>query len=206
MKIEQLAKAIIKKKAEVPMERSMLIGISGIDASGKGFVTNKLANSLTAFNVAIINVDGWLNLPYVRFSDADHGSHFYENALRLDELFERLILPLKQNRSINIVADFAEETADKFRAHNYKFDGIDIILLEGIFLFKLSYVGHFDLKIWIDCNQDTALQRAILRSQEGLSPDETTRAYETIYFPAQQLHFERDNPRSTADLIVSNEN
>ncbi len=110
--------------------RSMLVGISGIDASGKGFVTAKLADELRrkGLSVAVTNVDGWLNLPRARFGGPDQGRHFYENALRLDEMFEMLILPLRANRSIELEADFAEETASEFRRHRYSFHEIDVIL------------------------------------------------------------------------------
>jgi hypothetical protein len=34
--------------------------------------------------VALLNVDGWLNLPAKRFSREQPGEHFYRYALRLD--------------------------------------------------------------------------------------------------------------------------
>ena len=58
---------------------------------------------------------------------------------------------------------------------------------------------------WLDCTFATALERALRRGQEGLPPDETIRAYETIYFPAQRIHFARDEPRAGADLVVPND-
>lgn len=202
--IGELASSVVAARREIDASLALLVGISGIDASGKGLVTSKLAEQLGGLNVAVIGVDRWLNLPHVRFGDADHARHFYGNALRLDDMFERLILPLRYNRSINIMADCAEETADEFRSHNYKFDDIDLILLEGIFLFKKPYVDHIDLTIWVDCSFETALKRAIDRSQEGLSPDETIAAYEKIYFPAQRFHNDLDSPQLSADIIFSN--
>ena len=50
-----------------------------------------------------------------------------------------------------------------------------------------------------------ALERALRRGQEGLPPEQVVRAYETIYFPAQRIHFERDEPRSGADLVLGND-
>lgn len=200
----ELAEVIIKMRSEVPTERSMLVGISGIDASGKGFVANNLAEQLSNFKTALIGADQWLNLPHVRFGDSDHGRHFYENAIRLDEMFERLILPLRQNRSIDLTIDYTEETATEFHSHHYLFSDIDIILLEGIFIFKKQFIDLFDLKIWIDCPFDVALRRAIARSQEGLSKDETINAYKTIYFPAQQHYFVRDAPQKSVDMTLKN--
>ena len=46
---------------------------------------------------------------------------------------------------------------------------------------------------------------AIARSQEGLSPAETVNAYQTIYFPAQKIHFERDCPQTAATAIIQND-
>ncbi len=80
-----------------------------------------------------------------------------------------------------------------------------IILLEGIFLFKPAYQHQFDLAVWIDCSFETALQRAIARGQEGLPAAETKKAFETIYFPAQQIHLTRDHPRETADIVFPND-
>jgi uridine kinase len=49
------------------------VRISGIDASGKGFVTTRIAESLQkrGIKLAVISADGWLNLPHVRFHQQD---------------------------------------------------------------------------------------------------------------------------------------
>jgi len=77
--------------------------------------------------------------------------------------------------------------------------------VEGIFLFKEALREYFDLRIWIDCSFSTALARAWKRGQEGCPPPATIRAYETIYFPAQRIHMDRDHPRDAADLVIDND-
>jgi uridine kinase len=155
---------------------------------------------------AILNVDGWLNLPHKRFAQSAPAANFYENAIRLDQFFSQLVLPLRDQRSLHLEVDFVEETASEYRRQTYDFKDVSVILVEGIFLFKSEYRKHFDLAIWIDCSFPTALARAINRAQEGLSPADTIAAYETIYFPAQRIHFSQDNPRENADLIFTNDN
>jgi uridine kinase len=203
----ELIRSVLDKQKQVPPTRAMTIGISGIDASGKGYVSSRLASQLqhAGRRVALIEADGWLNLPDVRFSRSNAGEHFYHHALRLEEMFKQLLLPLKENREVEITTDFAEETAVQFRRHSYVFKNVDIVLLEGIFIFKREYIHHFDLKIWIECSFETALQRAIARGQEDLSPADTVAAYETIYFPAQRYHIDVDDPIAAADMIYSNE-
>lgn len=205
--LKKTVSRILAKHGEMPIEQSLLVGISGIDGSGKGFVTGKLVERIWEKGIKAvgINIDGWLNLPDIRFDETNAAENFYRNAIRFEEMFEKLILPLKENRSISLIADFAEETATEFRKHEYFYEDVDIILLEGIFLFKNDFTKYFDLKIWIECSFETALRRAINRSQENLSPEETVKAYQTIYFPAQKIHFTKDNPINIADIIFDNE-
>ncbi|HEX6383276.1 MAG TPA: uridine kinase [Anaerolineae bacterium] len=152
-----------------------------------------------------INIDGWLNLPPKRFSKDRPGEHFYHHAIRFEEMFAQLVLPLKRNRSICVEADFAEETARQYRKHTYDYENVDVIVLEGIYLLKRAFRQYYDWTLWIDCSFETALERALRRGQEGLPPAETIRAYQTIYFPAQEIHFCLDEPRSAADASLAND-
>ena len=67
----------------------MLAAISGIDGSGKGYVTGRIVDVLQAkgLSAVAINVDGWLNLPEKRFDAANPAEHFYLHAIRFEELF-----------------------------------------------------------------------------------------------------------------------
>jgi uridine kinase len=137
------------------------VAVSGIDGSGKGLVTAAIAAALEARSarVAAIGIDGWLDLPSRRFSPTDPAGHFYRRAIRFDELFDRLVLPLRVRRSVRIEADFAEETATTYRRHTYR--------------------------------------RACRRRR----PWRRT----AIYFPAQEIHLERDDPRSAATAVIVND-
>jgi len=189
------------------LHRAILIGISGIDASGKGYITAQIQNLLlnNRYQAVAINIDGWLNLPEIRFNRTDPARHFYDHAIRFEEMFGDLVLPLRKNRSIELTVHHTEETADRYRTCQYIFGNVEIILLEGIFLFKKPFRHYFDLAIWIECSFEPALKRAIHRKQEALSDEETIRAYETIYFPAQRIHFEADEPQVFAEITIRNE-
>jgi uridine kinase len=205
--LQAVINRILEVRRTVSPQRSVLVAVSGIDGSGKGYVTAQIVKALQVkgMRTAGINVDGWLNLPHKRFATANPAEHFYLHAIRFDDMFAQLLLPLRNQRSLRLEADYTAETAVEYRSHIYAFEDIDVIVLEGIYLLKRAFQAHYDLSIWIECSFDTALQRAIARAQEGLSPEETVRAYRTIYFPAQEMHFQRDNPRGTATLIVNND-
>ena len=205
--IDEVVRKILERRANIPDTRSLLVGVSGIDGCGKGYLAAQLQAHLALHGVipAILNVDGWLNLPQKRFDPSDPAVNFYENAIRLDQFFSQLVLPLRDRRSIHLVADFVAETASDYCKHTYDYQDIPVVLVEGIFLFKPHYRKYFDLAIWIECSFPTALVRAIDRAQEGLSAADTIAAYDTIYFPAQRIHLAQDKPRENADLILEND-
>ena len=205
--ITAVCERIREARRNAPAVRSLLVAVTGIDGSGKGFVASRIVTELRTGGLRAepINIDGWLNLPGTRFNDSNPADHFYEHAIRFEELFTRLVLPLRDARSVRLEAEFAEETATEYRRHVYEFTDLDVVVLEGIYLLKRAFVGHYDLSVWIECSFETALERAVARAQEGLPPDETIHAYRTIYFPAQRLHFRRDNPKTTATIILGND-
>ena len=144
----RVVNAIARKRDAVGPDRAVLVGISGIDASGKGYLAAKIADRLEmeGLKVAPISADDWLNLPDVCINPENPGEHFYKHALRFDEMFERLIIPLRNDREIDVVADRGDAKATVHRKHGYVFRNIDIVLLEGIFLFKPAIANISILK------------------------------------------------------------
>jgi uridine kinase len=205
--IKRAIERIDSVRDRVGRRRAALVAVSGIDASGKSYLARELTQGLQerGCQVALINVDGWLRLPHERFSAAEPARHFYTHAIRFEQMFTQLIQPLRERRCIDVEVDFAEETASSYRRKRYRFADVDVILVEGIYLLKQAYRQLYDVSIWIECSFETALERAVARAQEGLPPAETIRAYETIYFPAQQLHFELDAPVQAADIVLHND-
>jgi uridine kinase len=183
------------------------VAVTGIDASGKGFVAARLGEALSAggLRVAVLGIDGWLSLPPLRFDPGRPAERFYEHAIRFDEMFATLVVPFRDARACRVLADFTDEAADAYRPHIYEFGDTDVILLEGIFLLKQGFRRHYDLSFWVDCTFETALERAVRRGQEGLPPAETVRAFRTIYFPAQRLHMAKDAPRAAASEVLIND-
>jgi uridine kinase len=185
--------------------RAMLVAVSGIDASGKGYLTEVMSRSLGAggFNVAMLHIDAWLRISTQQ--SANPVEHFYRDGFRFKEMFSSLVLPLRDHGRVRVTAETVDGTTSVYGRTQFEFSSVNIVLLEGIFLMKRDFVAQYDLSIWLDCSFETALRRAVTRRQEGLGRKETIRAYRSLYFPAQRLHFERDAPRAAADFILDND-
>jgi uridine kinase len=185
---------------------SLLVAVSGIDGSGKTTLSRRLAAQLEALGLraALIHLDPWHNPPGVRFSADDPGRHFYANAFRFDELFERLVEPLRRARSVRLAIELTRLPENDAFVHTYDFDDVDVIVLEGIFLFKRELVGRYDLAYWIECPFEVALGRALARNQEGQDEAALRLDYETIYFAAQRIHLAEDRPCAAARAVIDN--
>src|SRR5215467_7756970 len=110
---KRVVDAIVRKRGAVAPDRAVLVGVSGIDGSGKGFITSKVRDALhdKSLSVAVISADDWLNLPSVCLNRENYAEHFYKHAIRFDEMFERLILPLRDHRQVDVLADCGDAKA-----------------------------------------------------------------------------------------------
>ena len=63
--------------SSISPERSVLTAITGIDASGKGYFTERLVRALQTKRVCAraINVDAWMNRPNDRFDASNPAEH-----------------------------------------------------------------------------------------------------------------------------------
>lgn len=204
-----ISERIIDLRQRTPRRRSVLVAISGIDGCGKSSLTASIADALqmTGLRVATINVDDWLNLPHIRFSQAEPAVNFYRHAIRFDAMFGQLVLPLRERRSLTLETDAAGATdSEEYHRHLYQCSNIDVILLEGIYLLKRAFQqGYYDLSVWLDCSFITALKRAGERFWQNQSATETLNTYRSVYFPAQQIHFALDDPATAAHIIASSD-
>ncbi len=107
--LQSVVDEVLDARRSIPSQRSVLAAITGIDGCGKGYVTAQIVDALRTKGVhaVAINIDGWLNLPNRRFDASNPAEHFYLHAIRFEEMFEQLILPLRDHRSLRLVADYA---------------------------------------------------------------------------------------------------
>lgn len=108
-----------------------------------------------------VNVDGWLSLPHVRFNASSSAEHFYRHAIRFEEMFDQLVLPLRERRAVRLEADYAEETARDHGRHTYGFEDVDVVVLEGVYLLKRAFQHHYDLSVSTSLRRTSTLPETI---------------------------------------------
>ena len=205
--VDNLIKLILKNFYANPHDHVFTVAISGIDASGKGYVAKRLEKRLTSegLRVANINVDPWQNPIPIRLNEENPAENFYQNVFRWSDVFDQLIVPLRKNKSIQLTSRLIASHADEYFDFEFSYQNIDILLIEAILLFQKRLLRHYDYKIWIDCSFKTGLQRALKRNVERLTPERLVEDYGKYYYPAQRVHFRRDNPKELSDVIYCND-
>jgi uridine kinase len=202
-----LTKKVVNAFTHHDKKTAFTVCISGIDASGKGYTTKLLQEELEniGYKVANINIDPWQNQIATRLRKENAAENVYENIFRWDQFFDQLIFPLQKNKKIYLKAEGIRSDADIYYPLVYDYSDLDILLVEGILLFKKKYLSFYNYKIWIDCSFETGLQRAINRNIEKLDEDRLIHDYDTYYYAAQRLHFEKDDPQRSAEIIFYND-
>ena len=205
--VENLCQTIINQYKKYKPMSAFAVAISGIDGSGKGFVAQQLQNLLeeNGCRTALVSMDEWQMPKAVALMKENAAENFYHNVFGWNAFFDSFFIPLQKDRSIQLAVKHFSNPNDEVVIKKYDFSNINILLVEGIFLLKKDLAMFFDYKIWIDCSFETSLKRALQRNQEGLSNLELLNDYNTYYHPAQQYHFEKDEPRKNADTIFINE-
>src|SRR6266498_1517390 len=205
--IKELSKIINQKFYAHNADHVFTVAISGIDASGKGYVTKLLEDDLRSYGlkVASINLDPWQNPIPVRLQKVNAGENFYKNVFRWNDVFKELIIPLRKTGSIYHAARLIRTDADQYYHFTFDYKEIDVLLIEAIFLFQEKYLDYYDFKVWIECSFETGLKRAIQRNVEKLEAEQLIQDNNTYYYPAQRYHFEKDDPKAHADFIYFND-
>src|SRR5688500_16541259 len=113
---------IALRRRAVPSDRAMLVGISGIDGAGKGFIAERLreARAVQCTKVALIGADPLQNPLTVRLSEVAPDRHFYDHVFRWEELFYRIVDPLVATRSVDVVVSAIRGDVDRHYPKQYR--------------------------------------------------------------------------------------
>lgn len=187
--------------------RLFTAAISGIDASGKGYIAKLVQEEMEqrGYRVANINIDPWQNPLSVRLQEKNAVENFYSRVFRWNDFFGQLIIPLQLNKKIHPETFLIRTDSDTYYPFTYHYDNAGLLMIQGILLLQEKYLSYYDYKIWIDCSFETGLRRAIARNVENLDEERLIHDYHTWYYPAQRLHFLNDAPREKADIFFNNE-
>ncbi len=164
----------------------IVIGINGLDCSGKTTFATTLHDKLNSRNVkcVLLHIDDYNNLEVQKLIyDAHEKGDFTE------ELFERYYKDsIHYGRAANAITES--------RKH------FDVTIIEGVFLFKDSLAPLLDLKVFLPV--DTLLAKARYEKRKQMVGDNRpTSVFDDIWLPAFERYVREAEPEKMSDFIFT---
>lgn len=193
--------------------KPLLVGINGIDGSGKTSIARNVTEYLSDIGKSVITVsiDDFHNPKekrYTRGSDSPEG--YYYDSMNFEEFKNKLLEPIKK------ALEFPVKVHSKiFDLHSNKPQNIEnsvsedsIVIIEGVFLFKPDMIDFFDIKIFIDAERKVIIERMIVRDLASDATSLEIDSYRTRikqkYMAGQDIYLSESDPKNKADIVIDN--
>ena len=206
MKPETLFSIIANKLDEQPLPRARIVGINGVDTSGKTCFARDLAGFLRGrgYDVALIYGDDFHNPRAIRSQDADMVRGYINHAFNLPLLERELLAPTRRGEAIDKTLTLLDLDADTpTNVRHYIIRRNTIVLVEGVLLYRPPIDAYFDLRIFLHVPFEEVLRRAAARDVPRYGPDYLER-YKIRYIPAQQWYLKTYHPYERSDFVIDN--
>lgn len=184
------------------------VAINGIEGTGKTVFTKYLTDFLLEHNLKAIHVsiDGFHNVSEIRYKQgSDSAKGYYEDAYNEQEFVQKVLISSQLDVPVITKGVHDMETDNILKEEPLKIDNDAIILTDGSYLFKETYRKHWDLKIYLQTDLQTAMSRGIKRDSEMLGGIEKAKEkYKSRYHKASEIYIEEYRPKEFADFVIDN--
>lgn len=194
---------LCKKEKNMPL----VVGINGVDTSGKTIFTKELDSYLSkrGIKTQTILMDDFHNPSQIRNKEKNTIVSYINNAFDLLKIESELLRPITKEGLLDNELTLLDIDEDKFtKCKRYIVDKDTIVLVEGVLLFREPLNKYFDFRMFIDISFDEVLRRAKQRDV-ALFGDDVAHRYNKKYIPIQKLYIEKYSPKDISDIVINNE-
>lgn len=194
-----------QKISKINKNRPTLVGIDGIDGSGKSIFSKALTEFLNArgLNAIHSSVDYFHNPRVIRHNPNKpiHISYF-EDSFNYTVLRELLLDPLKKStRNFCVTKHFDHKVDAQIPSKKINILSNMILVFDGIFNHRDELKEYWDLSLFLDVEFHEAYRR--MASRDGCPPDPKEEINKR-YYQGQKHYFELCNPKSRASVVIDN--
>ena len=179
----------------------LIIGIAGGTGSGKTTVVNKIINSLSQGEVAVLRQDSY-------YKDSSHVPPELRSKINFDEpdaiewsLLVKHLCELKEGKTIQMPT-YSYLSCTR-QPETVAVEPRDVVIVEGILVLTDPELRDMlDVKVFVDADADERLIRVIARDciERGRTPQMVIDRYQDVLKPMHLQHIEPC--KRFADLIV----
>ncbi|MTI65602.1 MAG: hypothetical protein FH753_03285 [Firmicutes bacterium] len=200
---DYIYKGIKEKKQE---NKPIIIGINGIDTSGKTEFTNSLDTYLKKQKekVQIIHIDDFHNPKKVRYSGKDEIENYFYKSFNINKLVNELLIPIKKKNYLHKKLRILNLETDKYDLEKkFLIDKDTLVILEGVFIFRKEIEPYLDYKVFIHIPFDECKKR-VLKRDVPKHGKEILKKYDIKYIPTQKYYLKKYPTEKYSDIIIDN--
>ena len=206
MKPSELFSRIIDEIESGKTDGVFMVGIDGVDASGKTNFAALLSEELRKryHDVIEASMDGFHNPREIRYRlGRDSPEGYYRDSFNIGVLKTHLLEPLKKGLPYRTAAfdyriDSPVDEPEQEPPKNA------VLVFEGVFSFRAELRHFWDYAIYLDISPEESLRRGVERDPG--EKEEIERKYKVRYLPGQELYQTETKPLESADIIVDYNN
>ena len=209
MSREQILENLASTITAIRLPHPTRVAIDGIDAAGKTFLAEELADHLVANGRKILraSLDSFHRPREFRYRlGYDSPEGYFHDSFDYDALLSLLLLPLGpggSRRCRRRIYDIRTESPVQDEFIQVPADAI--LLFDGVFLLRPELIDVWDFRIFLNVDFETSLQRALDRDLPVLGSVEAIKQrYLERYIPGQRLYLETVRPQTLANVVVDN--
>lgn len=202
----QLAEIILARPGSAPY----LVAINGKDASGKTVFSDNLASYLksqTNREIIRISIDDFMNERAIRRTPASsEGEACYRYTINFDLFKQYALDPFLPSGSLTYKTKVFDFVSDSVALSEDKHASKDaIVVIDGVFLLKESLLDYWSLKVLLEINDETTIERGAKRDVERIGDYATARQrYVDRYVVSQAIYYSEAQPSRQADIVIDN--
>jgi phosphoglycolate phosphatase-like HAD superfamily hydrolase/uridine kinase len=202
---QRILDEVKKRKRE---DRAFVIGITGIDTSGKTKFSEALVRFIASkgYDAQLVRLDDFHNPREIRYAGNNQAENYYQRSFDITTIVQKLLLPIRTNKEFSTKLTLLNLLSNKYEVEKEYFVTKDtIVIFEGVFLFRKELSTYLGYKIFLEIDFDESKRRAKPRDVH-LYGEEILERYDIKYLPAQRKYLEEYPPLQTAEMIINNHN
>jgi len=195
-------KILEKIEARNNKDRAFVIGITGIDCSGKSHFANSLNSFLISkdFKTQLISIDDFHNPSSYRYSGVNQADNYFNRSFNISTIIEKLLIPIHESKSCMVSLPILNLETDEYDTEKeLVFNHNTIVIFEGVFLFRKELSSYIDYKVFLEITYEESKHRAKIRDSKA-----DLNKYDEKYLPAQRRYLYEYPPSETADIVIDN--
>ena len=174
------------------LSKPVIVAVSGFGGSGKSSLAQKIATEIQA---SIIGIDSFCK-------SVEQADYERWEIMDFNRLENEILKPFLMGRKELSYGEFNWEKNQVTETKTIKVN--DILIVEGVGLFRPKLLEYYSYTIWVDCPIEIAIARGKKRDREeyGVPQDEN---WDGIWRENDLECYREFAPLESADCIIKNE-